>query len=125
MARRKQFRKRRAGFSFARRSKHRSSENLAMLGMGAAVYGAAREKISNALTPMTSKVPLGTVADEVILGGLAYYGAKKVSNSFAKGLLKAAFVVEAARLGEAVADGTAFKTNGMTTQTSSLFSTVQ
>lgn len=70
------------------------------------IYGAVREKASNMLTPITSKVPLGNVADEVVLGGIAYFVAKKFSsNKMIRDVARAALTVEAARLGEAVING--------------------
>lgn len=100
-------RRKSGGFRAAHRGRRGSaSGNLgAMQLLGAAGYGALREKISNALLPVTSKVPLGNIADEVVIGGLAYYGHKKVSNPLLKGALKAAVYVEAARIGETIANG--------------------
>lgn len=72
--------------------------------LGAGAYGAVREKLSNALTPLTSKIPLGNIADEAVLFAGGYLLAKKT-----KGVLKdigtAAMYIEAARLGEAVVNG--------------------
>jgi hypothetical protein len=68
------------------------------------IYGAVREKASNMLTPITSKVPMGNIADELVLGTISYFLAKK-----GKGMVKqigiAGLTIESARLGEAIADG--------------------
>lgn len=78
----------------------------------AGVYGAVREKVSNVLTPVTSKIPLGSIADEVVLGTIHYFGAKKFKNKMAKDFFRAGLCVEAARIGEAVVDGSAFSALG-------------
>lgn len=74
-------------------------------------YGAVRSKASDALRPISNMVPLGGVADEIVLGGLAYLGAKKLNNKMAKDFCRAALVVESARLGEAVLNGGVFGTS--------------
>ena len=67
--------------------------------IGSMIYGAAREKVSNLLTPVTQKIPLGEITDEAVLGVISYYAAKK-----GKGVIKqigtAGLAIEAARLGE-------------------------
>lgn len=67
--------------------------------IGSMIYGAAREKVSNLLVPVTSKIPLGEITDEAVLGVISYYAAKK-----GKGVIKdigtAGLTIEAARLGE-------------------------
>lgn len=80
--------------------------------LGGGLYGAGRAKISNALTPFTSKIPLGTIADEAVMFGLSYVLHSKVNNKIVKDITLAGMAVEAARIGEAVADGTAFSTSG-------------
>lgn len=97
----------RRGF-FAKRSRSRSRRSgsgnpMAMI-IPAMAYGAVREKISTALTPLTSKIPLGNIADEVVLGLAAYLVAKKTSGLLSQ-VGKAALVIEAARIGEAAISG--------------------
>lgn len=92
-----------------KRSKRYGSKSTGLKPMqvliGAGLYGAVREKISNALTPLTSKVPLGNVADEVVLFSLGYLANRKLSNKTFKAIGQAAMAVEAARIGEAVVTG--------------------
>jgi hypothetical protein len=73
--------------------------------VGGAAYGATREKLSNILSPITARIPLGNVADEVVLGTAAYFVAKKSNNKMVKDYARAALTVEAARLGEAAVNG--------------------
>jgi len=112
-------RKKRSKGSFFRRGKGGDSGvSLMNTAAPAALYGAVREPIANALTPLTSKIPLGDVSDEIVLGTLAYFGAKKTSG-FMRNLCRSALVVESARIGESVRKGTAFTGTG---DQSSLFS---
>jgi len=72
--------------------------------MDAMAYGAIRAKASNMLLPLTSKIPLGSVADEVGMGFANWMVAKNTSGFFKDMALKG-LVIENARLGEAVAIG--------------------
>ena len=72
---------------------------------GAAIYGAARQKLSDLAQPITNAIPLGNVADELVLGVGGYYLAKKSSMPLLKSIGRAAMTIEAARIGEAVATG--------------------
>lgn len=72
----------------------------------AGIYGALREKISNALNPVTSKIPLGSIGDEVGLLAVAHFLGKKVRPL--RKVSQAAMFIESARIGEAIADGSAF-----------------
>lgn len=124
MARRKRTVRARSFSRFtSRRAKrnYSSGENLTQTMIASAVYGGMREKVSNMLTPITSRIPLGTVADEVVLGAIHYFGAKKVKNPMLKSLFKAGLIVESARLGEAVVDGSMFRTSTATTNVQSWF----
>jgi len=67
-------------------------------------YGAVRGYVSNLLIPLTSKIPLGSVADEIGMGFLNYMLAKKGSGMVKKVALKG-LTIENARLGEALATG--------------------
>lgn len=108
-----------------RATKRRSSKGantMLMQGLGAAVYGASRAKVSNLLTPVTSKVPLGDVADEAVMLALSYLLAKgKIPMLNKVPMLrqvgKAGFYIEAARLGEAAISGSIF--GNMATSTTS------
>lgn len=78
----------------------------------AAVYGAVRSKASELLQPITAKVPLGGVADELVLGTAAYFLAKKSNNKMVKDFARAALTVEAAQLGQALMNGSVFGGTG-------------
>jgi len=98
-------------------SKRRSSGNRSRKGelgtfLAAALYGATRETISNFVAPLTARVPLGGIADEVVLGVGAMFLKRQVRNPQVKSFLEAAQNIEAARLGAAVASGQALQ--GMT-----------
>lgn len=96
-----------------KRTTRRSSGNLKPMQVliGGGIYGAARAKLSNLLAPVTNRVPLGTVADEATLFGLGYLAHKKMKDKTVKNIAMAAMAVEAARIGEAVIDGSAFSTS--------------
>lgn len=81
-----------------------SGFNPKTLILPAAVYGAARERVSDALAPFTSKIPLGDITDEVVLGTACYYGAKKLKGNMRNACI-AGLIIESARIGEAAADG--------------------
>ena len=102
--------------SFRRKSSNTSGNaDLMKVIAGAAIYGGVREKVSNLIAPLTAKIPLGTIADEVVLGTIHYFGAKKVSNPMLKSIFRAGLIVESARIGEAIADGTALNSMKPTT----------
>jgi hypothetical protein len=75
--------------------------------VGAGVYGALREKMSNALSPLTSKIPLGNISDEIALGGIAVILDRTLGKKMPmlKPVLKGAIIVESARIGEAIING--------------------
>lgn len=106
---------------YSRRGAGNSSKKMLALGLGAGVYGAVRDVISNALAPVTSKIPLGTIGDELALAVLGYQVNKRT-----KGILadvgKAGFIVEMSRIGVAVTDGSAFSTTSSTSNNATEFS---
>ena len=96
-----------------RRIKRRSSSSvkpMPILFAGGA-YGAIRERVSMLLAPLTSKIPLGSVGDEIGL----FFVANEVRKRF-KPLKKvglAAMYIESARIGEALASGEVFGNLGV------------
>lgn len=76
--------------------------------LGGGIYGALRAKLSNLLSPVTSKVPLGDVADEAVLFAAGYFANKNFKDKTLKSVAQSAMVVEAARMGEAVSTGSIF-----------------
>ena len=77
--------------------------------LSAAFYGGVRGRISDAIAPFASKIPLGTIAEEAALATSAFFIAKKVKNKQVKNVARAALIIESARIGEAIADGSAFR----------------
>ena len=92
--------------SFGRRSRSRGSgdSNPMQLIIPALAYGATRSYLSNAISPLTSKIPLGNYADEAVFGTLGYFMAKK-GKGFIKNAGKAILIVESASLGNQLASG--------------------
>lgn len=106
MARRKKSAVRRVYARPKKAYKRRSSKsnNPMALIIPAAVYGAIRAPVAKALDPVLAKIPMGNVADEIGLGLVSYFAAKK-----GKGMIKkigqVGLVVESARVGEVVISG--------------------
>jgi len=73
----------------------------------AMMYGAMRARTSQMLSPYTSKLPLGNIADEVGMIGLAWAGKKYLFKG--SGVLRDALTIgqsiELARIGDAVISG--------------------
>ena len=89
------------------RKRSSSGSPLMTVVVPAMAYGAVRAKISDALTPITSKVPMGNISDELVMASLSYFVMKK--NLMGMGnIAKAGLVIESARLGEALISGNAF-----------------
>lgn len=94
------------------RKKSRSTKKLPLVGTNGAiqipsmVYGAGRSYLSNLIAPYTSKLPFGAVADEVGMSLVAYFAAKN-TKGFVKDVAMKALTIENARVGEALADGSA------------------
>jgi hypothetical protein len=113
----------RGAFMAKRKSYSRKSSGYSgMIGTlaGAAAYGAVRSKLSNALKPMTDKIPLGNISDEVAIGVLAILAKKTIGKKMpiVHKVADAALVVEAARIGEAAMTG---QLGGMSTSSNDLF----
>lgn len=113
MVRRKRYsRARRASSPFRKRSRSRRSSGFGfgMSGtigtlVASAAYGAVREKVSTVISPLTSKIPLGDVADEVGMIIVATVAKKYIKNPIVTKIADAALIVEGARIGESIATG--------------------
>jgi len=106
MARRgrfKRFVRRSTRSAFRRGTRKGTSMGWGFL-LGAGLYGAGREKVSNFLAPYTNKIPLGNITDEVVMGTLGYFAMKKGSG-IVRDVGKAAMTIEAARIGETLVSG--------------------
>jgi hypothetical protein len=97
---------RRTGGFFKRRSRHAGTSGLnpIKLMIGAAIYGIFRNKISDLVAPLTAKVPLGSFADEAVLGVAGYFAAKK-GKGMVKDIGTAALTIESYRVGEIATTG--------------------
>jgi len=112
MAKRRRFGKVRAAasrfFRKARRGKsYGAGTSVKGVLLGAAIYGAAREKVAVAISPLTDKIPFLSkygVADEVTLGVVSYMMAKKGSG-IVKNIGQAGMAIEAARIAEQALKG--------------------
>lgn len=97
--------------SYPKRKSYSKSKSMFGLGafmIGAVAYGAVRAKMSNALQPLTSKIPLGSIADEagmiLALTLTKKFVGKKVP--LVNQVASAGIYVELARIGEEIANGT-------------------
>lgn len=96
----------------ARHRRYHSRRSSRILGVGGAVvgaiaYGALRQKMSNALMPVTSKIPLGNISDEVgmyfaLMLAKRYIGRKV---PLVSQIASAGQYIELARIGETIANG--------------------
>lgn len=75
--------------------------------LGAAIYGAGRAKMSNALAPLTNRIPLGGISDEVGMILAAEAAKKFIGNRIpmVRQIATSGQYIEAARIGEAVISG--------------------
>lgn len=84
---------------FKRKGRSQSSLKPTQIMVGGAIYGVGRTYLSNMIAPITSKVPFGNLADNVVLGAIGYFAAKK-----GRGLIKqvgiSALAVESALAGQ-------------------------
>lgn len=84
--------------------------------LAAGGYGWARTKISN--TPLvqsiSSKIPYGQIGDEIAMGGLAFVAKKFIHNPTVGKVADTIMLIEASRIGEAVATGGLSKTTEST-----------
>lgn len=87
------------------KSKSRRTQQMKLFGMnvghvvGAAVYGGLRARLSEAVQPLTDKIPAGEISDEVVMLGLGFLAKKALPKQFRK-VAEAGLTIEAARIGE-------------------------
>ena len=92
-------------FVKAKGSRRKSSgSNVKMLQFDAMIYGGIRGYISNLIAPFTSKIPLGAVADEIGMGILNYFVAKK-SSGMLRDIAVKGLIIENAAIGQAITTG--------------------
>jgi len=99
-------------FRKARRSV--SSGGLIMPLAAAGLYGAARSYISNWISPLASKIPLGQYADETGMMLANYLAYRFVGNKIpmVKDMAKGGMIVEAAMIGSTLAGNMGVSTSG-------------
>ena len=102
-------RKRRKKFRSYRRKRSSGMGDLGVI-LAGMIYGAGREKLNNVVAPITSKIPLGYTADNIVLGGISYLLMKgkipflnKIKMS--RDIGKAGLIIESALLGQDILKG--------------------
>jgi len=95
---------------FRGRKHHSKSRSMLGIGgtiIGAVAYGALRAKMSDALAPVTSKIPLGNISDEVGMYFALMAAKKFIGNKvpMVNQIATAGQYIELARIGEAIATG--------------------
>jgi len=58
---------------------HKTGLGVTGIVLGGGIYGALRSYISGAIAPLTSKIPLGNLADNIGMGVISYFAYKKGS----------------------------------------------
>jgi len=106
---RRRARRRSSGRSFSKRRRRSGGSSFGMgtnslIQPDAMIYGAIRGKVSTMLDPITSKIPLGSISDEVGMGLLNWFVAKKTGGMLRNVAMKG-LVIENARLGDAIVQG--------------------
>lgn len=71
--------------------------------LAAALYGGVRERVSDMVAPATSKIPAGEISDEVGMLALNWILSRSLPGPM-KPAARAGMIIEAARIGEFVAD---------------------
>lgn len=97
--------RRRSYGRFARKAARRAGvgNSAALFQLDAMLYGAVRQKASNAIAPVTSKIPLGGVSDEVGMALLCWGISKYAGKGMLGQVARKGLVIENARVGEAIA----------------------
>lgn len=72
---------------------------------GGFIYGLARGKVANLISPLTSKIPMGQYADELGLGILNYYIAKGKIKMIPKNIGLAGLAIESFVVGQDIGSG--------------------
>lgn len=84
----------------SKRSFGGKSGGMAGVIIGGGVYGAGRTYLSNLVAPVTSQMPGGVLADNLVLGAICWFAAKKVRNPTIRNVAKAGLAIEAALAGQ-------------------------
>lgn len=105
----KMARRKKSGSRASKKSRSKGSRQMLGLGkyVGAAIYGGVREKLSDALVPVTSKIPLGNLSDEAGMIGVLFLAKKFAGGKvpLVKDIADAGLLIESARVGATIASG--------------------
>lgn len=108
MAKRKKTKTRKIYIKTKKKGRKKSSK-LGQLSkfVGAGVYGAIRQNVSDRLAPLTAKIPGGNIADEVVMLGANWIIGKYAGRKFPmiRPVTNAGMIIESARIGQAIANG--------------------
>jgi hypothetical protein len=88
-----------------RRGGIRSVGKVALIQPDAMVYGAGRQYVANLISPLTSQIPLGGIADEVGMGLVDWMVAKNFKSGFIHSVALKGLVIENAAIGAAIMGG--------------------
>ena len=91
-------------FRRGRRSSGSSGSGITGAMIGGGLYGVARAPISNLAAPLTNMIPGGQYADEIAMGLISYFAAKKGSGMIRQAGL-AGLTIESARVSEQITGG--------------------
>jgi len=110
MVKHKAVRRRRISSSPKRRVKGRSTKtNTLKLVLSGAMYGVSRQYTSSLISPITNLLPMGNIADELVMIGVNHFVAKtRGVPQFVKNAAQVGIAIEGAMLGQALASGSAF-----------------
>lgn len=103
---------------FGKRAGIGSSNKLVQI--DAMIYGGLRQTASNMVAPLTAKIPAGQYADNIVMGLLCWFAAKKTGGMISQ-VARKGLVIENALVGEEVVKGGLFGMGGTTSASGSTF----
>jgi len=109
---------------FARKAARRGGvgNSAALFQLDAMLYGAVRQKASDMIAPVTSKIPLGGISDEIGMGLLCWGVSKYAGKGMLGAVARKGLVIENARVGEAIAQqGLSLVSNNSTSNNSFIY----
>ena len=114
MARKRLF-KRKSSRSFPKMKSYKKSggkfSSVKLIDLYAMLYGAGRQYIAQAVSPITAKIPLGNFADNIVMGGINYAAAKFIPIKLVKEVAMKGLIIENAMIGQEGAALALGKTN--------------
>ena len=82
-----------------RRSGSKSSNGIKILDVYAIGYGAVRQYLAQLVQPLTSKLPFGGLADNIVMGAVNYGAYKFIPMPMVKEIAKKGLIIENAMVG--------------------------